>query len=170
MVRFRFYCDKDKEQKWLNEMANKGFAVTNFFLGFYTFKPCKAGEYIYQIDLLSSWKKSNMNYKEFFSENNIEIAFTWFFWIALRKKSQDGEFILYTDNESKIEQYTKIKRLFLGASILEFLCFLMELTSAIQLQDPFFGAMTVLIVIIIIAFMKMVWTCQNKIDELKNNQ
>ena len=51
MVKFRLYYDKDKEQDWLMEMVNRGWAVKKFFLGFYTFEPCEPGEYIYQIKL-----------------------------------------------------------------------------------------------------------------------
>ena len=170
MVKFRLYYDKDKEQDWLMEMVNRGWAVRSFFLGFYIFESCEPGEYIYQIDLLSSWKNGHMDYKEFLIENNVEIVFQWFFWIVLRKKSSDGEFILYTDNESKIEQYNRIKHLFIVFSIIEFICMLLELNSAIQLRNTFFGIMTVLLVIILLIFSRVIGTCQCKINELKKNK
>ena len=31
MVKFRLYYDKDKEEIWLNEMAQQGYAMTRFF-------------------------------------------------------------------------------------------------------------------------------------------
>lgn len=170
MVKFRLYYDKDKEQDWLTEMVSCGWAVRNFFLGFYKFEPCEPGEYIYQIDLLSSWKKGHMDYKDFLRENNVEIVFQWFFWIVLRKKSFDGEFILYTDNESKIEQYGRIKKFFFTFGIIEFICMLIELNSAIQLKDTFFGTMTVLILVLVLVFLRIIWVCQNKINELKENK
>ena len=170
MVKFRWYYDKDKEQDWLMEMVNRGWAVKKYFLGFYTFEPCEPGEYIYQIDLLSSWKNGHMDYREFLMENNIEIVFQWVFWIVLRKKSSDGEFILYSDNESKIGQYNRIRKMFVVLAIIEFICMLCELNSAIQLRSTFFGIMTVLLVIILMAFSKVVWTCQLKINELKENK
>lgn len=170
MVKFRLYYDKDKEQDWLMEMVNRGFAAKKYFLGFYTFEPCEPGEYIYQVDLLSSWKSGHMDYREFLMENNIEIVFRWFFWITLRKKSSDGEFVLYTDNESKIEQYSRIKKMFVVLSIIEFICMLLELNSAILLRDTFFGMMTVFLVIILLTFTKVICTCQCKINELKKNK
>ena len=51
MKRFRMYYDKDAEEVWLNEMCQKGWAMTSFFAGLYTFAPCQPGEYIYQIDM-----------------------------------------------------------------------------------------------------------------------
>lgn len=170
MVKFRLYYDKDKEQDWLMEMVNRGWAVEKFFLGFYFFVPCEPGEYTYQIDLLSSWKNGHMDYKEFLSENNVEIVFQWFFWIVLRKKSSDGEFILYTDNESKIGQYSRIRKMFVICCIIEFICMLIELNSAIQLKDTFFGTMTVLILVLVLVFLRILWVCQNKINELKENK
>ena len=50
MRKFRLYYDKEKEEEWLNEMCRKGWGMTNFFLGFYTFEPCASGEYTYQVD------------------------------------------------------------------------------------------------------------------------
>ena len=37
MMKFKLYFDTDAEVKWLNEMADKGYAMTRFFAGFYTF-------------------------------------------------------------------------------------------------------------------------------------
>ena len=34
MIRFRLYFDKDAETKWLNEMAEQGWAMKSFFAGF----------------------------------------------------------------------------------------------------------------------------------------
>ena len=34
MIRFRLYFDKDAETKWLNEMAEQGWAMKHFFAGF----------------------------------------------------------------------------------------------------------------------------------------
>ena len=34
MIKFKLYFDKDKETQWLNEMSQKGWAMTGFFAGF----------------------------------------------------------------------------------------------------------------------------------------
>lgn len=54
MKKFKIYFDKDKEEEWLNEMAQNGYAFTSFFLGMYSFEKCEPGEYSYQIDLLDN--------------------------------------------------------------------------------------------------------------------
>lgn len=50
MIKFRLYYDKDAETKWLNEMAEQGWAMKSFFAGFYSFERCEPGQYMYQVD------------------------------------------------------------------------------------------------------------------------
>ena len=55
MRKFRLYYDKDKEEIWLNQMCSKGWGMTRFFMGVYTFEPCIPDEYTYQVDLPDLW-------------------------------------------------------------------------------------------------------------------
>ena len=57
MIKFRLYFDKDKEEKWLNEMADSGYEFKKFFAGFYKFLPCEKGRYIHRIDLIEGISK-----------------------------------------------------------------------------------------------------------------
>ncbi len=71
MIRWKFTYDKDEEQDWLNEYAQRGWAMTNFFAGVVTFVPCRPGEYIYQIDLLPGkglWADDYEGYVIFMNE------------------------------------------------------------------------------------------------------
>ena len=167
MIKFRFYYYKDEEMKWLNEMVNKGWAMKNFFLFCYTFERCKPGEYIYQVDLMEYWTRGHEDYKEFMSENGIEVVCQWFRWITLRKKSEDGAFELYTDKESMIEQYQRIYRMFRGGLIIEVICFIMEFFAAVKSQKITFVMCAVLILLIMCCFIKMVCKSKCKIEELK---
>ena len=45
-----WFVDFDKEEKWLNDMAGKGWAFWHTNGVIYRFKPCKPEEFIYQID------------------------------------------------------------------------------------------------------------------------
>lgn len=127
MIKFRLYFDKDKETTWLNEMCANGYAMTGFFAGFYTFDKCEPGEYMYQIDLGSRCFSVSNDYREFMEENHIEIVQPWGFWIILRKHAKDGEFQLYTDVDSSIEHYTKIRNMFKIVTIIELLLFIMQM-------------------------------------------
>lgn len=126
MTIFRLYLNKDQETAWLNEMAQKGYALKSFFAGFYRFETCSPGEYVYQIDLGSKLFAVDNDYREFMKENNIDIVCVWGYWVILRKRAAEGNFVLYTDVDSSIEHYTKILKLFKIVTILEVICFCFE--------------------------------------------
>lgn len=130
MVIFRLYFNKDKETEFLNEMSRKGWAMTGFAAGFYSFDRCRPGEYCYQVDIGGGLFKVSNNYREFMRDMNVEIVCLWGPWVVLRKKAEEGPFVLYTDVESNIEQYSKIKRMFNVALALELGCALVELVAA----------------------------------------
>lgn len=112
MIKFRLYFDKDKETDWINKMSEEGYAMTGFFAGFYWFEKCEPGKYVYQIDFGEKLFAVSNNYREFMQETGIEIVQTWGYWIILRKLASEGEFQLYTDVDSSIEHYTKIRTMF----------------------------------------------------------
>ncbi|MCM1541101.1 MAG: DUF2812 domain-containing protein [Blautia sp.] len=130
MIRFRFYFDKDKETEWLNGMAQDGWAMSGFFAGFYRFDSCQKGAYLYQVDFTDRLFSVSNDYREFMQEMGVEIVANWGFWTFLRRPASEGAFELYTDVESQIEHYTKIRRMFKVAAILELICFFMELFAA----------------------------------------
>ncbi|WP_368293124.1 DUF2812 domain-containing protein [Dehalobacter sp. TBBPA1] len=170
MIKFKWYYDKDAEQDWLRKMSLEGWAFKKFFLGFYTFEPCDPGEYNYQIDLLDKWDGDKADYASFMEDTGVEVVGQWFRWVFLRKKAADGPFEMYTDAQSKIMQYSKIKRFFTVFLAIEIICFLVELMAAIESGEVLFGAFTVLLGIIAIAMLKIVWKCQWKIEQLKREE
>lgn len=122
MIKFKLYFDKEKETGWLNEMAAKGYALTDYWWGVYSFEKCLPGEYVYQIDIVNGFFNVDDDYRNFMEDIGVELVCMWGCWIILRKKAADGPFMLYTDVESSIEHYTKIRLLFKAATILEILC------------------------------------------------
>ena len=118
MIRWKFTYDKDEEQDWLNEYARQGWAMTKFWLGVVTFVPCQPGEYIYQIDLLPGkglLAEDYEGYVIFMDEMGVEVLQRWGRWVYLRKRAGDGPFEVYTDAESRIALYRRIRRMFLWA-------------------------------------------------------
>ena len=63
MIKFRLYYDKDKEEKFLNNMSKRGYELVNFFLGLYSFRKCEPNEYTHRIDLIGN--KSEKEIKEY---------------------------------------------------------------------------------------------------------
>ena len=125
LKKFKILFDKDYEQDWLNEMCTKGWAMESFFAGLYTFSPCEPGEYIYQIDLLPGTglkPEAPEEYVTFMEETGAEVVQLWGRWAILRKRAAEGPFEIYTDAFSQIQLYQRIRKMFLWALGLEFLC------------------------------------------------
>ena len=169
MTKFRLYYDKDKETTWINDMAAQGYALTGYCMGFYKFEECEPGKYTYQIDFGDKMFAVDDNYREFMAENSIEIISLWGYWIILRKLASDGEFELYTDVDSSIEHYTKILKMFKVVTIIELICFMVEVLGAMQgVAIGFFGML--LIGAIVIVCMRATISTKRKIAELKERK
>ncbi len=119
MRKFRLYYDKEKEEAWLNKMTGQGWAMTGFFLGVFTFEPCEPGKYTYQVDLpeISGMfvrrGEARREYIEFVEATGAEYVCSWAVWVIFRKETEKGEFRLYTDADSQIRLYRRIRLLFL---------------------------------------------------------
>ena len=139
LIRWKLYFDKDIEQEWLNEMAEKGWSMSAFFAGRYTFERTQPGEYLYQVELLSQKMGEKRRYLSFLREEmGVEIVQEWGVWVFLRKKASEGSFELYTDYQSKAEHYGKIARMFFAVSGLEFVIGLFEMIVWIAQREPQF--------------------------------
>ena len=166
MIKFKLYFDKDKETQWLNEMSQKGWAMTGFFAGFYRFEPCEKGKYTYQIDFGNEFLSVSDDYREFMSDSDIEIIQSWGFWVFLRKLSSEGGFQLYTDVDSQIEHYKKIRNMFKAVTVIELICLFIELFSASMTNSPLLWSFVFLILAIIIAFFNITNRTNDIIHEL----
>lgn len=179
MVKFRSYWDKDKEELWLNEMSQMGWAMTGFFLGFYTFEPCEPGEYIYQIDLFTE-NKRHMSYSEYLSlirESGAEYICRWGWWRFFRRRAELGDFQLYTDVESRIEQLQRIFRFFRIMLILEIIIFTYDLVINVtfymdreHVTASMSGTMLaclMIMTVLVVGIGNLCYRIRKKIDRLK---
>ena len=170
MLKFKLYYDKDEEEEWLKKMSLSGWAFKNFFLGVYSFEACEPGEYSYQIDLLENWNGDKKEYADFMEDVGVKVIGQWWRWVYLQKKSTDGPFEMYTDTESKIAQYSKIKSFFKVFLVLEIICFFMELMATINTGSFVFGMFTVILAMISLAILKVIWKCSWKIEQFKSEE
>ena len=171
MIRWKFTYDKDEEQDWLNEYARQGWAMTKFWLGVVTFVPCQPGEYIYQIDLLPGkglLAEDYEGYVIFMDEMGVEGVQRWGRWVYLRKRAGDGPFEVFTDAESRIALYRRIRRMFLWAFMMIFLCSFNAWVLLFQYPEDIFSRGLVGTYIVILAVMlRAVWQCSWRIRELE---
>ena len=167
MVKFRLYFNADKETEWLNEMSRKGYAMTGYAAGFYRFDMCQPGEYVYQIDFTEGLFSVSNDYREFMREAGVEIVCLWGMWVILRRKAAEGNFVLYTDVESTIVYYTKIKRVLKGVMLIECVCLLMELFAVMFGRNEAAIIFSFLLIAFIIGLKKEVMRVSDILDDLK---
>lgn len=167
MIKFRPYFDKDEGTRWINKMADEGYAVTGFFAGFFNLEPCEPEKYTYQVDFSEKFFSVSNNYREFMQEAGVEIVQIWGPWVYLRKLKAEGPFELYTDVDSSIEHYQKIRKMFKMVSAIEIACLFLVLISAIgggmisyMLPSIFLACAFVLILV------NMVFKTNRKLKEL----
>ena len=115
-VVWKVFVDHEKEEKFLNEMSDKGWALTSFKFCRYTFEEAPKGEYIYRLEYLEHpiKDKRSQEYLEFMKETGAEVVATSLQqWVYFRKKSKDGSFTIYSDIQSKILHYSRLRTLYL---------------------------------------------------------
>lgn len=169
MTKFKLLFNKDEETVWINDLAGQGWAMRSFFLGFYSFERCQPGEYLYQIDFADKFGHLSRDYREFMEEMGVEIVCQWGFWVILRRHAQEGPFELYTDVESTIEHYRKIRTMFKAVTLIEIICFF------VQLIATFSGSvgtllMTLIILALILVLMREITRINSILDELEQRQ
>lgn len=169
MLKFRLYLDKDEETKWLNQMSEEGWAMCQFFAGFYRFEKCEKGKYTYQVDFGDKLFDVSDEYREFMQDTGVEIVQTWGYWIILRKLASEGKFELYTDVDSSIEHYSKIRRMFKIATIVEIVCLIVEILVGIE-GNHWGYALAFVIGAIVFAFINVLVRTNNIIEELKERK
>lgn len=164
MVKFRLYYDKDKEEVFLNSMANQGWCMERFILGFYRFRPCEKGEYTYRIDLTNDKSAAALrDLFELIQDSGGEVVQTWGVWTIFRKR---GSFELYTDPQSKISHYTRIRNLFFILALAETAITVSNLMSAGRTQFPLIPGL--LLGLISIVFWVQTVLSQHKINQIKS--
>lgn len=131
VVRKAFF-NYEKEEKYLNEMAAKGMALTDYSWCRYVFNDCQRGEYIYRIELLDHYANhpESIAYIKFMEETGVECVATYNRWAYFRRKAVDGPFDIYTDIKSKIRHYKKINVLWKTLAAIEFSAGIVNIVTA----------------------------------------
>ncbi|MCQ2573377.1 MAG: DUF2812 domain-containing protein [Treponema sp.] len=170
MKKFRLYWDTEKETAWLNQMANDGWNVTGFSMGFYTFEKCEPGEYQYQIDTSDGLWKCSKKYRDFMESMGIEIVCCWGVWVVLRRKSSEGEFQLYSDDESRLEHLKKILNLYKIIALIEIGCMMVNVYPAIFHNSRGNLICAAIISIFVFLFAYLVYITKNRINRILQNK
>lgn len=108
---FFFYLN---EEKWLNEMAEKGLHLVKYSFLKYQFERGEPGKYEYRLELLKEapTTESSQEYIAFLKEAGIECVDTFSNWAYFRKEATNEPFEIYTDVDSKIQHLNRIMLIF----------------------------------------------------------
>ncbi len=167
MKKFKMMFDKDKEIQWLNEMCRKGWALKRFKYGLYTFEPCSPGEYVFETDLNDRMFSLSQEYRNILEDMDIEFLCCSGFWFLVRRRADKGPLELYTDYESKIAQYTRIRNMFKRTALLELIVMYMELFVYMEVRRPFFLVISVLLFLMFLVLFRAALTMDERMQVMK---
>jgi hypothetical protein len=115
-VVIRLYTDYEKEERWINEMAERGWHLARYRFGAYHFEQGEPGRWVYRIELLPAEPGSAAS-KEYLSlllDSGAEVVSTHARWVYLRRSADLGPFELFSDLESRIDHYRRVLKLLTG--------------------------------------------------------
>ena len=174
MIRWKFTFDKDEEQEWLNDYCQQGWAMVSFFIGMVTFVPCRPGEFIYQIDLLPGrglCADDYEGYVEFMHDTGVEVLQRWGRWVYLRRRAEEGPFEIYTDIDSQIALYQRIRSMFLWALGLIACCSINGWNLLFQYPESMAAqGLAGFYLVVIALFLRAIWRCAWKVKELERRR
>lgn len=130
IVRYKIYFNYENEERWINEMSREGLDLVDYAVGKYTFERGTPGEYIYRYQYLSTETPEEVQeYISFLEEGGIEVIGSYFGWLIMRKKTSEGSFEVFTDDESKIHHYQSIIRVVNIVAIVNLVLGIVNVTS-----------------------------------------
>ena len=94
----------DKEERWLNQMAQSGWVLESVGFCTYHFVRCQPGEYTVRLEM----RNHDEAYLAFMQEMGAEYLGRMMKWIYFRKKTEDGPFDLFSDLDSRITHLIRI--------------------------------------------------------------
>ena len=96
--------DFDKEEQWLNSMAQQGWGLDRVGFCRYEFVRCEPGEYIVRLEM----REHDEGYLSFMSDTGAEYVGRVVKWIYFRRKAEFGPFDIFSDLDSRLEHLKRI--------------------------------------------------------------
>ena len=117
-IAVNWFVDFDKEEKWLNDMAMKGWAFSNTNGVIYRFKKCEPGEYIYQIDFDEKKSKEEVgDYIAFRTSCDDQYVNRWKSKIYWKREAASGPFESESNLAAKLRLTNKAFQFHLNSFI-----------------------------------------------------
>ena len=103
----------DREEKWLNDMARRGWVLDGVWFARYDFMESEPGEYTVRLEMLENPPASSegQDYIDFVEETDAEYIGNFAKWVYFRKKTADGAFDLFSDIDSRVKHLDRIMKM-----------------------------------------------------------
>lgn len=97
----------EKEEQWLNQMAQAGWVLEKTSFATFYFRRCEPEAYTIRLE----FHDYDESYIQFMAETNAEyVGRMGCQWLYFRKKTEYGEFDIFSDLDSKIKHLNKISK------------------------------------------------------------
>lgn len=96
----------EKEERWLNTMAQSGWLLDRVGFCTYQFVACEPDTYTVRLEM----KAPDKEYLDFMEQTGAEYVGRIAMWIFFRKRTALGDFDLFSDLDSKIAHLNRIGR------------------------------------------------------------
>ena len=106
----------EKEEIWLNAMAQSGGLLDGLGFCKYHFVACEPGTYNIRLEM----REYDEEYLEFMAQTGAEYVGRMVKWIYFRKKVEDGPFDLFSDLDSRIRHLDRIGKMLNGITLANF--------------------------------------------------
>ena len=103
----------EEEERWLNTMALEGWVLDRVGLFGYEFLRCEPGEYTVRLEM----HDHDEAYLSFMAETGAEYVGRVMKWIYFRKKTELGQFELFSDLESRIAYLNQMCQMLRGVGL-----------------------------------------------------
>lgn len=121
--------DFEKEETWLNEMAETGWVLDELGFCKYTFVKCEPGEYTVRLEM----REFDQEYLNFMEETGAEYVGRVVKFIYFRKKCECGKFDIFSDIDSRIQHLNRIGNMLLLIGIANLLIGIANSINAVDL-------------------------------------
>ncbi|MEK4974675.1 DUF2812 domain-containing protein [Niallia sp. FSL R7-0648] len=165
------FINIEKEETWLNNMCDKGYALHDISDGYYIFERCKPGTYIYRIEFLQQeiFQKEKEFYLELMKDLKVESIASIKRWHYFRRESSLGEFEIYSDTDSQIEHYKRVNFIWYILALIFILPGLFQNILSGNISQ-FDFTLNIILIIIGFFFLTMAFPLTRKINHLKRKK
>ena len=165
MTKYRWFWvwDFEKEERWLNEMAADGWALSEVGYCRYVFEKTENNEYTIRLEM----HPFDENYIAFMKDTGAEYIGRVLQWIYFRKRSELGSFDIFSDLDSRLSHVSRIHKMLLTLGLTNLVLGTLNLLTGVNSSNSFVAVLNLLVATLL---MYGVGRMKGKIEYLENER